>query len=98
MSDCESISKCGFSKNRMDNTMPALAEIMKQNYCQGAWDTCARHKLSHSLGKDSVPVDVFPNQHERANQIIETAALAQRVILTMPQRSWRGLESYARTT
>lgn len=76
MASCESIDKCGFFKNRMDDAMPALSELMKQNYCQGAWDTCARHQLSHSLGKGAVPLDMFPNQHDRAKQIMEAAANA----------------------
>ncbi len=67
MSECEKLSKCAFFNDRMAN-MPATAEMFKKNYCLGDKTVCARYQVAIT-GKE-VPVDLFPNQTERAKQII----------------------------
>jgi len=64
MADCECLPKCPFFHDRMES-MPAMAELMKQNYCTGNWARCARHQVFSVKGRDGVPSDLFPNQQER---------------------------------
>jgi hypothetical protein len=50
---------------------PALASIYKKNYCEGNYAECARWKIATTVGKPAVPADLFPNQHDRAEQILK---------------------------
>jgi hypothetical protein len=74
MDDCTRIEKCMFFTDKMDHQIPALAEAMKQSYCRGDWRTCARHNVAEALGRDAVPLDMYPNQYERAQQMIGATA------------------------
>ncbi len=67
--DCECLPGCPFFHDKMENK-PALANLMKKQYCQGDATDCARHRIFEVKGKDAVPSDLFPNQTERANQIL----------------------------
>ncbi|MBC9785691.1 hypothetical protein H1S01_14460 [Heliobacterium chlorum] len=69
MSICEKINKCPFFHDKMPN-MPALAERFKQKYCQDHPQSCARYLVAQKLGGDKVPANLFPNQTERAHQIL----------------------------
>ena len=69
MADCECLAACPFFNDRMTG-MPAMAEIMKKQYCRGDFANCARFTIREKLGKDKVPSDLFPNQMDRARQLI----------------------------
>ncbi|MGE3063540.1 MAG: hypothetical protein AB7T10_07910 [bacterium] len=69
MTDCAHLVKCPFFNDRMQS-MPATADIYKKRYCRGDFNNCARFKVSKALGKENVPADLFPNQDERAKEII----------------------------
>jgi hypothetical protein len=69
MSDCELLQTCIFFNDRMAN-MPSTAEIIKQQYCKGDNSNCARYMVFSSVGRDKVTPDLFPNNTDRAMQII----------------------------
>lgn len=52
------------------NTMPTIAEMMKKKYCHGDFDSCARKVVFQTLGEGHTPVDLAPNDIQRANRII----------------------------
>ncbi len=67
--DCELLPTCAFFNDRMANT-PATAGIFKQGYCRGEFSTCARFMVFKAIGREKVPIDLFPNQQERARTLI----------------------------
>lgn len=73
MADCECLAGCPFFNDKMQN-MPALANIMKNRYCHDDFAHCARHMIFEKLGKEAVPMDLFPNQTDRAEKILAQAA------------------------
>jgi hypothetical protein len=70
MAKCELIETCIFFNDQMAN-MPSTAAVYKANYCEKDFAACARHKIVQALGRGTVPTDLFPNQTERAEQIIK---------------------------
>ena len=70
MNECDSLSGCPFFNDKMGNK-PALSEMYKKNFCKGDFVNCARHIVKEALGKQFVPPDLFPNQHERAKELIK---------------------------
>ena len=69
MADCECLPVCPFFNDKMAG-MPAMAEMMKKKYCRSKFETCARFTVRQKLGKDKVPMDMFPNQMDRARKLI----------------------------
>ena len=69
MADCVCIAGCPFFNDKMANT-PAMANMMKKKYCQGDSSKCARYMIFTKLGKEAVPIDLFPSQKERAAEIL----------------------------
>lgn len=67
MADCSRLKTCPFFGDRMSEVR-AVAEMMKRRYCLGASAECARYRVS-TAGM-SVPPDLFPNQEERAAQML----------------------------
>lgn len=70
MSDCICLPRCPFFNDKMAN-MPGTAAIIKKNYCQGDNSNCARYMVFKSLGREAVPIDLYPNQVTRAKTIID---------------------------
>lgn len=68
--DCVKLSKCPFFHDKMAN-MPSMADLMKQNYCQGDWSRCARYRIFNDLGNEYIPADLFPNEQDRATQVLK---------------------------
>ena len=69
MADCECLPACPFFNDKMSG-MPAMAEMMKKQYCRSQFENCARFTVRQTLGKENVPGDLFPNQMDRARQLI----------------------------
>ena len=69
MAECEALSTCPFFNEKMAD-MPGTAASLKGQFCQGDNTTCARYMVSKALGKSNVPSDLFPNQMEKAKEII----------------------------
>jgi len=67
--DCKNIPGCIFFNDKMVD-MPMTAEMFKQAFCKENYKACARFIVAATLGKHKVPNDLFPNQDERAKNII----------------------------
>ena len=72
MADCERTPGCPFFNNNLEN-MPDTADKMKDIYCHGNKNLCARYKASQVLGPENVPKHLFPNMMDTAEFIIEGA-------------------------
>ena len=72
MKTCELTEKCIFFNDQMAN-MPSTATVYKKIYCESDFARCARYMIVQAMGRDKVPADLFPNQAERAEQIIAEA-------------------------
>ncbi|RII25397.1 MAG: hypothetical protein CXR31_14490 [Geobacter sp.] len=69
MTDCELLKTCIFFNDKMQN-MPSTAEVIKLRYCNGDYTDCARFTIFKAVGREKVPQDLFPNQIEKAREII----------------------------
>jgi hypothetical protein len=75
MTECQWLSTCPFFNDKMKG-MPSTAELAKGRYCRDAFGECARYMVRTARGKDYVPADMFPDQRERANELIVSARVA----------------------
>jgi hypothetical protein len=53
----------------MEN-MPAVTDYLKTQFCHRDFQICARYMIFQALGKESVPMDLFPNEPKRAYALI----------------------------
>ena len=68
--DCECLPRCPFFNDKMMD-MPAMVSLLKEKYCKGDSARCARHMVFKVMGSERVPMDLYPNQAERAEKIIQ---------------------------
>ncbi|MBN2487911.1 MAG: hypothetical protein JXA98_02665 [Methanosarcinaceae archaeon] len=66
MADCELLVRCPFF-NDMDDPM---RKIYTTKYCQSDNTKCARHMVFEALGRERVPLDLFPYMYDEAKMII----------------------------
>jgi len=69
MPNCDLLGKCIFFNDKMAN-MPSTANIIKLKYCNEDNTGCARYMVYKALGREMVPSDLFPNQVDRARELI----------------------------
>ncbi len=69
MPECVCLARCPFFNDKMQD-IPAMLLIYKEKYCLGDNEQCARHMVFQALGRERVPVDLYPNQQKRALKII----------------------------
>ncbi len=72
MAKCEKLSACPFFNDRLSR-MPSVASLLKESYCLGEKENCARYRVSNA-GLE-VPVDLFPNDVHRADQLLSEKQL-----------------------
>ncbi|MRS12585.1 MAG: hypothetical protein EG823_05890 [Actinobacteria bacterium] len=70
--DCRCLPDCPFFNDRMQN-MPSFAGVLKQRFCHDDWASCARCMIATELGREAVPPDLFPDERERAQGILDSA-------------------------
>ncbi len=70
MADCEFLAKCPFFQDMIPD-QPVVADGMKDLYCQGDNTECARYRIVKAIGREHVPLNLFPNETEQAAWIIE---------------------------
>lgn len=70
MAECEMTATCIFFNDKMAG-MPSMSSMMKTVYCQDKFKTCARFQVVQAIGRGKVPADLFPNQLDRAVDIIK---------------------------
>jgi hypothetical protein len=71
MSDCVCLPKCLFFNDKM-NEFPSTVNRMKERYCLGDSTHCARFMVFKKLGRDKVPLTLYPHQTEKAQEIIDS--------------------------
>lgn len=74
MADCPMLARCPFFHDRM-GAMHAMATTMKMVYCRGSNRNCARWTVFDGLGPQAMPSDLFPNEGERAREILADSGL-----------------------
>jgi hypothetical protein len=47
-----------------------LGSIYKRKYCEGDKKICARYKVAQAVGKEFVPLSLYPNMNDKADEII----------------------------
>ena len=70
MADCECLAKCPFFHDKMEG-MPGMTGVYKRRYCEGSSRNCARHIVFREFGATMVPADLFPNEVERADRVLD---------------------------
>ena len=66
---CECLEKCPFFNDKMAD-MPSMSDLLKDRYCRGEWQSCARYRVFKAVGRDSVPSDLYPAQADKVDGII----------------------------
>lgn len=70
MPECPRLVRCLFFNDKLQ-TMPAIADLARASYCRSNhFETCARFRVAHALGSEAVPSNLFPDQTERAESIL----------------------------
>ena len=69
MSDCPFLAACPFFNDRLAN-MPTVSGYLKKEYCNSDYTLCARFTVRNEVGVENVPIDMFPNEQKRAQEII----------------------------
>jgi len=75
MSICEFFGECTFLNDRLGH-MPQIAGLYRLQFCEGDSHSCARHMVMSRVGIDAAPRDLYPNQQERAEDIISDSQKA----------------------
>jgi len=71
VANCKFLEGCRFYQGKMDIDS-AIGQMYKKRYCEGEWNECARFRVAIALGREKVPVDLFPNMRERADKILKS--------------------------
>lgn len=66
---CEFLHGCPFYNDKMD-IESGIGKMYKNRYCLGDKTECARYIVREKLGPEFVPVNLYPNMHEKADGII----------------------------
>jgi len=67
MTECPRVSTCPFFRDQMEG-LSAVAGMLKDRYCRAEFAACARYRVA--VAGVPVPGDLYPNQTDRAAQII----------------------------
>jgi len=70
MEQCQLLQGCSFFNDKM-SIDSGIGSLYKKKYCLGDFNSCARYKVAKTLGREKVPVDLFPNMFDRAEKIIK---------------------------
>lgn len=67
---CELVACCQFFNDKMED-MPKTAAYIKSKLCLDDYESCARYRIYIECGRKSVPSDLFPNNTEEVNKVIQ---------------------------
>jgi len=70
MPKCVLTATCLFFNDQMAG-MPSTAAAFKKIFCEEDFETCGRYMVFTAIGREHVPKDLFPNQSDRAKQLID---------------------------
>ncbi len=65
---CEKIAICPYYKQVVVKT--GTGAVYQQNWCETDRSRCARYLISRTAGQDFVPEDLYPNMHQKMDEII----------------------------
>lgn len=65
---CERIDVCSFFIYEMK--VGSIAHRFKERYCRSCKEACAIYMVFSSCGENSVPRDLYPNEYDRALDIL----------------------------
>jgi hypothetical protein len=68
MADCELLKGCLFFNDKMPEAS-GMGAIYKKKYCLGDNAECARFMIAKKLGREKVPVNLYPNMVEKAQEL-----------------------------
>lgn len=71
MLKCRLLEDCVFINNHT-SSFPTTAESFRKIYCESDFDKCACKIVEQHLGKEAVPLDLFPYQVDKANSFIQS--------------------------
>lgn len=69
MAICPYLNECPFFNDKMLEK-PELTNMYKKTYCNGDFSTCARWMIANNLGKEYVPLTIYPNMLTQVESII----------------------------
>lgn len=67
---CEKLGGCPFYNDKMPMDK-GLGSIYKKKYCEGNKTNCARYMVAKELGKEHVPITLYPNMQGYAASVIK---------------------------
>lgn len=67
---CEIVACCQFFNNKMKD-MPKSADYIKSKLCLRDYESCARYRIYKECGGKSIPLDLFPDDTEEVNNVIQ---------------------------
>ncbi|MBL0224804.1 MAG: hypothetical protein IPQ16_04270 [Geobacteraceae bacterium] len=67
---CELCDTCLFFNDKMPD-MPAVAGFLKDKYCRGTFEVCARFQVYREFGREHVPDGLFPNESDILPGIVD---------------------------
>ncbi len=67
---CELFDVCPFYNDEIDQHYSASIAAMRKRYCKKDNSKCARYNVFKALGRNRVPIDLFPNDEKRALVIL----------------------------
>ncbi len=73
MAKCENLDACPFFNDAMLH-MPTTSEWLKNEFCYSNFTQCARYRLKNELGKEYIPRDMFPDDMQAAQRIMDSIA------------------------
>lgn len=65
---CELLKTCAFFVHEVKSA--ALAEQFKKKFCKENKEACARYMIAKAAGLDKIPPDLYPNEFDKALDII----------------------------
>ncbi len=74
VAECELLRQCIFYNDRM-KSLGHPTEELKKRFCLGEYRGCARHIVYKALGREKVPLDMYPEQLARAEALINLHGL-----------------------
>lgn len=65
---CELLDVCHFFISELK--VESIANRFKNRYCHTCKEACAIYMVYSSMGHDAVPKDLYPNEYDRALDIL----------------------------
>ena len=70
MEECINLKTCPFFNDTSIKQQSRVVERLKKYYCRDQYNDCARYKIFKEIGKEHVPLHLFPNENDEAERII----------------------------